>query len=154
MVEIIKIAIAEDQSIIRLALTEQFSRIPNMNVVLEAGNGKVLLEKFQYFYTDIDVLLLDIEMPVLNGYDTLKELRKFYPELRVIIYSGKSDLKVIEQFMSLGANDFVCKTCDFKNLIEAINKEYKLLKENTHRYDYYLNEGQINKDRLCHCLNK
>lgn len=120
--ETIKLAVAEDHAIIRLALVDHLRRQNELDVVCEAGNGKILLDKIQN--TKVDIVLLDVEMPVMGGQETLMVIRKLYPELKVIMYSARSEPYLIDQFLNLGANDFVSKMCDYKNLVETI-KKYK-----------------------------
>lgn len=124
IMDTIKLAIVEDHAIIRLALAEYLRRQSELEVVLEAGNGKIFLEKIRE--TNVDLVLLDVEMPVMNGKETLQAIRKLYPDLKVIMYSARSDQALIDQFLKLGADDFVCKMCSYTNLMETINK-YKAL---------------------------
>ncbi|MFO0496153.1 MAG: response regulator transcription factor, partial [Flavobacteriia bacterium] len=65
----IKIAIAEDHSILREGMTELLNQDPCFSVVCTAENGAVLLESLEH--TEVDVILLDLEMPIMSGYEAL-----------------------------------------------------------------------------------
>lgn len=118
--EIIKIAITEDHALLRKTLAKNLRMHENFDVVIAAENGKDLLDQLLNFKTD--VVLLDIQMPIMNGHDTLLEIRKLYPTLKVIMYSQLWDESIVDHYIKLGANSFVCKMSEFEDLIDAINQ--------------------------------
>jgi len=92
-------------------------------VVIEAENGQVLIDKLN---DDIvDIVILDISMPVLNGIETLKLLRLQFPEIKVIMFSSITDEPVLIGLRKHGANSFVCKYEDVAILIFTIEEVYE-----------------------------
>ena len=89
-----------------------------MELVFEASNGNELLTKLER--TQVDVLLLDLDMPDMDGIDALKALRPQYPDLGVIILTTYSDSKMIAYLMELGANSYLLKDTDPETLERAI----------------------------------
>jgi DNA-binding NarL/FixJ family response regulator len=122
--KIIKIVLAEDHRLVRKALKtfleEQFS----FKVVAEAGNGKELLETLKRVSTDI--VLLDIEMPVMNGKQALSVICKQYPDIKVIMLSLHNEKTLMAEFLSMGARAFISKTASEEALCNAINNVYRL----------------------------
>lgn len=119
---IIKIAIAEDEIILRKTLVQNLHTLEKMKVTIEASNGKILLDFLQN--QKVDVIILDIEMPVMDGEETLVAIRNLFPDLKVIMHSSHSNETTIKKFIELGANNFICKHRQFQDLIEAIEELY------------------------------
>jgi DNA-binding NarL/FixJ family response regulator len=89
-------------------------------VVIEAENGQVLIDKLND--DPVDIVILDIRMPVLNGIETLKLLKLQFPKIKVIMFSSITDQPVLIELSRLGANSFVCKYEDVSILIKAIEE--------------------------------
>ncbi|MCD6065214.1 MAG: DNA-binding response regulator [Bacteroidetes bacterium] len=89
-----------------------------MIVIGEAQNGKEVLEFLKV--SKPDVVLLDIEMPLMNGKETLEIIKKRFPETRVIMLSMHFDASYINEFMVRGARGYLAKGCDPETLFEAI----------------------------------
>jgi DNA-binding NarL/FixJ family response regulator len=126
----IKIAIAEDHSILREGMTELLNQDPCFSVVCTAENGAVLLESLEH--TEVDVILLDLEMPIMSGYEALFEISQKYPETRCLILSYFNDYDFIYRSFELGAKGYLSKNADIKTIKSAIISTY----EN----EYYLND--------------
>lgn len=133
----IKIAIAEDHRYFRETLSNCLSNEELFEVVIEAENGQVLLDKLNHDL--VDIVILDIRMPVLNGIETLKLLKIQFPTIKVIMFSSITDPPVLMELSRLGANSFVCKYEDISVLISAINEIQKLgVSFNSHfKYEYH-----------------
>jgi two-component system response regulator DegU len=116
----IKIALAEDMPLFRKSLISLLKENSKIDVVAEAANGKELLEKLKN--VSVDIVLLDVEMPIMDGKTTLGIIKKRFPELKVIILSIHADRNLSSELMSLGANSYLCKKCEPKVLFEAIEK--------------------------------
>lgn len=118
MNKVIRIAIADDHQLFRDTLANYLSIESAFKVDLTASNGSELI--FNLRKNKIDVILLDIRMPVLNGWQTLKILNERYPEIKVIMLSMfESDSHIVEG-IKLGARSFLCKDCNPDTLVEAI----------------------------------
>lgn len=78
--------------------------------VTSVRNGRDVLKKVKK--GDIDLVILDVIMPVMSGMETLRELRKMAPRLPVIVVTGYGDLQSAKEVMLLGARDYVTKPFD------------------------------------------
>lgn len=110
--------LAEDQQLIRKALVSLLEDEPHIAVTGEAGNGRELLDLLHV--RQPDVVLLDIEMPVMNGRETLEAIRQRFPQVKVVMLSLHADIALMSDFMSRGANAYIPKGSDVDTLVEAI----------------------------------
>lgn len=123
MKEKIYIAIAEDHDLVRRGFVSILSKYPEMEVAMEARNGKELLDKLKEFKPD--VVLLDIEMPTVGGIFALEKIKKRYPDVQVIIISVHSESTSIIEYVKRGASSFLTKNCSVNTLIEAIRSVHR-----------------------------
>ena len=82
--------------------------------VIAAHSGKECLEKLEK--TDVDVVILDIKMPGMDGIETLKEIKKRFPLVEVIMLTGHGTTETAVKGMKLGAIDYLLKPADFNDL--------------------------------------
>ena len=114
----LKIAIVDDHKLFRKSLCMMISSFDGMEVAIDAENGKVLLEKLKS--TDVDLILLDIQMPEMDGYDTCKILHTGYPDILILIVSQLTTRESIHKTMELGAHGYFTKNSDPDQLEFAI----------------------------------
>lgn len=91
---------------------------PGIFVIGGAANGRELLKTLNSKRADI--VLLDIQMPVMNGTQTLEVLRQRYPDLGIIMVSMEFSTSLLKEYFRYGAHGFIPKGCDIEVLIEAI----------------------------------
>lgn len=105
----IRVLIVDDSVVIRKILTETLSEDHDLEIAGSASDGRIALSKLDQLKPD--VVTLDIEMPVMNGLETLKELRKSHPTLPVIMFSTLTDrgASATLDALSAGASDYVTK---------------------------------------------
>jgi DNA-binding NarL/FixJ family response regulator len=115
-----KIIVAESLEIFRKSLVVFLESSREFDVVADAATGKEVVDILKT--TPAEIVLLDTELPVLNGKATLDIIRKRFPDVKVIILSDQASLQVQADFMSHGANSYLGKNCDIKTLFTAINK--------------------------------
>jgi DNA-binding NarL/FixJ family response regulator len=115
---IIKVAIADDHALFRTGVKTALSFKKDINLMIEAENGLQLLE--QLTEKEPDIILLDIQMPVMDGIAVLPEIRKLYPAIKVIILSMHNDHSMISKLMEIGANSYLTKNSDSETIYEAI----------------------------------
>lgn len=115
----IKIAIADDHKIVRQGYCALFNTENSVKLVFDVENGREVLNQLEK--NEIDVLLLDIDMPVLNGKQTLNILNVKYPNVKVIMLSMYFDDFHIAEFVTNGARGFLAKNTDFDDVIDAIH---------------------------------
>lgn len=118
----IRIALADDHRLIRSGIKSILTSYPNYEVVQEAANGRELLDGLEN--AKPDVILLDLEMPVLAGKETLEIIRKDNQEVKVLILTMHQNNAFIIQMMELGANGYLIKDSDPDEVIQAIEKVY------------------------------
>jgi two-component system, chemotaxis family, protein-glutamate methylesterase/glutaminase len=106
---LIRILVVDDSVVIRKLLSETLSADPELEVVGSARDGRIGLAKIAQLHPDL--VTLDIEMPVLNGLETLPELRRLYPKLPVIMFSTLTErgASATLDALSLGASDYATK---------------------------------------------
>ncbi len=121
----INIALADDHAILRKGVAEILSKFEDLSVMMEAGNGKELITKLKAAATLPDVCIVDINMPEMNGYDTALEIKKNWPNIKILALSMyDTELNVIKMLRS-GANGYVLKDSDPEDLRIAITKVHK-----------------------------
>jgi two-component system, chemotaxis family, protein-glutamate methylesterase/glutaminase len=105
----IRVLVVDDSAVFRRALSDEISRDPELEVVGTAANGRIALAKLGELSPDL--VILDLEMPEMDGLETLKELRTTYRHLPVIMFSTLTELGAEETFdaMALGATHYFTK---------------------------------------------
>ena len=114
----IKLALADDQNLFRKGMSMLLRELHGMEVTLECANGKDLLKAIGV--VPVDIVLLDLEMPVMDGVETMKRMRTDHPEVKVLVLSMHSEEKFIVHMMELGANGYLLKTAEAAEVETAI----------------------------------
>jgi DNA-binding NarL/FixJ family response regulator len=99
-------------------------------MIAEADNGMQLLTVLKHVQPD--VILLDIQMPILDGIGTLPEIKKLYPQIKVIMLTMHNDHSMISKLMELGANSYLTKNSDSEIIYQAV--------KTVHEEEYYFNQ--------------
>ncbi|RZL43229.1 MAG: response regulator transcription factor [Pedobacter sp.] len=124
--EPISVIIADDHVLYRAGVKTSLSAKKDIKVIAEADNGMHLLNLLKNVH--VDVILLDIQMPIMDGIATLPEIKKISPHTKVIMLTFMEDNSMITKLMELGANSYLAKTSDSEIIYEAIktcfNQEY------------------------------
>ncbi len=115
----IRIAIADDQAMIRQALASLLDLEQDFEVVLQASDGRNLLETLP---EDVDVVLMDVEMPRLDGLTTCAALRRRFPQTRVLVVTTFGRPGYVRRALESGASGFIVKDAPLPELVEAIRK--------------------------------
>jgi len=126
----IKVIIADDHVLFRQGVKTALSVKKDVELIAEADNGMQLLNLLKHMQPD--VILLDIQMPIMDGITTLPEIRKLYPQVKVIILSMHNDHSMISKLMEIGANSYLTKNSDSENIYNAIKTCYE--------QEFYFNE--------------
>ncbi|MNK00415.1 Oxygen regulatory protein NreC [compost metagenome] len=127
---IIKIAIAEDQSIFRNGLMKLLNDIEGFEVVFAVENGQLLIDSLET--TEVDLALIDFRMPVKNGIEATKEIRVRFPDVKVLLLSMYDDVEFVEMAIENGANGYLSKDDDAGEIQLAIKSAVET--------GYYLND--------------
>lgn len=123
MFKVIKVAIADDHALFRTGVRTALSQKKDIDLIAEADNGMQLLSQLKHI--EPDVILLDIQMPVMDGITALPEIRKLYPSVKIIILSMYNDHIMISKLMEIGANSYLTKNSDSETIYEAIKTCYE-----------------------------
>jgi DNA-binding NarL/FixJ family response regulator len=116
----IKVAITDDHILLRNALARLVNSFDGYSVLLEADNGKDLRNKIMKHLVP-DVVLLDVNMPEMDGFETTQWLRKNYPYIKILALSMLSDEKTIIKMFRLGATGYLLKNTDAEELKKAMD---------------------------------
>ncbi len=122
-------AVADDHTLLRKALSKLISSYEGYTVLFEAENGIEVKTKITQ-HSVPDILLLDVNMPGMDGFDTVQWIHKNYPHIKVLALSMFSDEKIIIRMLRLGAKGYVLKNIDpeeLKNALDSVvNKDFYL----------------------------
>ena len=119
----IKILIADDHAIVRKGLTEIISDETDMKVSYEAKNAEEVIELIRD--KEIDIIILDINMPGKSGLDILKDLRFLKPDIPVLILSINPEDQFARRCLRAGASGYMNKDIEPDEFISAIRKIIK-----------------------------
>ena len=119
MAKKIKIIIAEDHALYRDGLKTMLNTHNDFEIIAEAVNGSELIKLFEYHKPDI--VLMDINMPVLNGIEATKFIATHFDDTKVIAITMNDEKSSIMDMMDAGANGYVLKSEDKEEIIKAIN---------------------------------
>ena len=114
----IRVFIVDDHTLIRDGLRTLLEADPLFQVVGEAGNGQALLDQLPTVAAD--VVLLDLNMPVLDGLATTLRLRAEYPALRILLLSMMTHERTIGEALAAGAHGYVLKNADKYEVVAAL----------------------------------
>ena len=117
----IKVLVVDDSVVIRKIVTDALTQDPSIEVAGVAANGKIALQKIPVLKPDI--LTLDVEMPEMNGLETLEHLRKDHPNLPVVMFSSltQQGASATLDALARGASDYVTKPTNVHNVLGAVD---------------------------------
>ncbi|HHU20530.1 MAG TPA: response regulator transcription factor [Bacilli bacterium] len=114
----VSILLAEDQALVRQGLKMMIETDPELKVNGEANNGKEAIElcrKVQF-----DLAVLDIRMPEMTGLEAMREIKKNWPKMKILILTTFNDEEYALEALKNGANGYMLKNADAKELIRSI----------------------------------
>jgi len=123
--KIIKLAVVDDSLFFRAGLVSLIQSQKNLNVIIESSNGKELIDTLAIRSEMPDIVIMDLEMPVMNGFKTIDYLLKYYPEIRILVLTGHNDARFLHHLIDKGVNGFLVKdTKKIDKVTEALNVIY------------------------------
>ncbi|OPJ55508.1 response regulator [Alkalithermobacter paradoxus] len=118
MKEKINVLIVDDHALMREGLKKILELEDNINIVATASDGVEAIEKFKIH--DVDVVLLDINMPNMNGIETLRKLKYMDSSIKVIMLTIYDEREYLLETLNLGANGYMLKDSESASLVSAI----------------------------------
>jgi DNA-binding NarL/FixJ family response regulator len=116
----IKLLIADNHPIVRLGIKEVLNTVPNFDVIADVSTTTELFNTLQK--TIPDVIILEMDIPEINGIATLRKLKKEFPDIKVLIYSSQSEDVYALSTIRAGAFGYLSKTSDLDYIISAVKK--------------------------------
>ncbi len=138
-----KIALVDDHILFRSGLKSLLLDIPNVTTILEAGDGEGLIDILKNH--SVDIILLDLEMPGMSGFDVLPVLKKMMLETKIIVISMHPEENFVSRAMELGAHGYLLKDVAFDELELALSSVLET--------GFYFNE-RVSKSLLSSLVNK
>jgi len=115
----IKIIIADDHAIFREGLVALLTNEEDIDLVGEAQNGFEVLDLV--VNNKVDIILMDVEMPLKNGLETARELRKTHPEIKILVLTMHKSPAFVKQLLKAGASGYILKETGKEELLNALN---------------------------------
>ena len=126
----ITIGIVDDSHPYREALKYYFSQLADIEIMFEANDGVQLIQSLKKMQPQ--VVLLDLDMPNVDGMVALSQLRNIYPSIKFIMLTMYTEKALISSFIAKGANSYLNKTADAEEIYTAIKRCCET--------DFYMNE--------------
>lgn len=128
--DLIKLAIADDHKIFREGLKFTLEDYAQLNLIIEATNGKDLIA--QIINHKPDVILMDIKMPEMDGMQAITHIHQHFPDIKILVLSMHNEDKYILNAMRLGASGYLLKNAEPEEILDAI--------VNVHTKGFYFND--------------
>lgn len=116
--EKIKILIADDHQLVLDGLKAIINSDPDLELIGDANNGKEALRFLEFL--KVDVVLLDIDMPVMNGIEATRMIKKDYPDKKVLILTMHNEPSMIKELLAMGTDGYILKNSDRDEMITAV----------------------------------
>lgn len=114
----IQVALVDDQVLFRRGMSLLLRDMADVRVAFECANGEELLTGLRD--NPVDIVLLDVDMPVMDGMEAMKRMKELHPEVKVVMLSTYADDAHIVEAMELGANAYLLKTAEPEEIENAI----------------------------------
>jgi two-component system response regulator NreC len=114
----IRVVLVDDHMVLREGLKTLITAQPDMAVVGEAGEGEAALQQLELWRPD--VVIMDISMPGVNGIQATEQIKRAYPEVKVLVLSVHDDTSYLRQMLTVGASGYILKHTAADALIQAI----------------------------------
>ena len=121
----IQVAVADDQQLFRQCLVSNINLLQQVKVIMEAENGQQLINLLQTAPVQPDVILLDLNMPGMNGVETTEKVRNSFAGMKIIILSVHSEPRHVIYMIEKGINGYLSKHSTLEEVDKAINAVYR-----------------------------
>jgi len=156
--DVIKVLLVDDHSIIRNGIKLMLKKNTTIKVVAEANSGVEAIDYLEKNAQDIDVVLMDIDMPGLNGIDTTKVITKEYKNINVLALSMDIEEKYIKEMLDAGAAGYILKQASIEELNQAVEnvaqgKKYFSNEVSTTMINALMHNGKGNEKDVINVLS-
>src|ERR1700743_2360650 len=114
----LRILIADDHPLLVGGLVRVLEELDAVEVMEPVGNGRRLLDRLRE--TTVHLVLLDLQMPQMDGLETLRVLQTEFPQVKVLVFTNYHQPKLIEETRRMGAKGYLPKSCTSQVLKEAV----------------------------------
>jgi DNA-binding NarL/FixJ family response regulator len=115
-----RILIADDHDVLRRGIRTMLESDPSLEVCGEAVDGKDALEKT--LAQAPDLVILDINMPIMNGLDVLRQIVRHRPQTKVLAFSVHDSKQIVEEILAAGAHSYLSKATAGQNLVHEVRE--------------------------------
>lgn len=124
MSDIIKIFLADDEELFRKGIYFLLNREKNIEILFEASNGKELIDQLNATDTENlpDIIMMDLKMPEINGVEATKNIRKDFPQIKIIALTSYNTKSFIANMINVGAASYLVKSSSPQDMIKTINE--------------------------------
>ena len=122
MNDTIKIILVDDELLFRKGISFLLEREKNLEVIFEASNGDELISFLQLNSNHPDIIIMDLKMPVINGVEATKIIRKEFPEIKIIALTSYDSKSFVANMIDVGAVSYLIKNATPQDLLSTINE--------------------------------
>ena len=124
MSDITKIFLADDEELFRKGIYFLLNREKNIEILFEASNGKELIDQLNATDTENlpDIIMMDLKMPEINGVEATKNIRKDFPQIKIIALTSYNTKSFIANMINVGAASYLVKSSSPQDMIKTINE--------------------------------
>ncbi|MDI1304403.1 MAG: response regulator transcription factor [bacterium] len=118
----IKIILVDDEILFRKGISFLLEREKNLEIIFEASNGDELISYLQSNKNHPDVIMMDLKMPLINGIEATKIIRKDFPEIKIIALTSYDSKSFVANMIDVGAVSYLIKNATPQDLLTTINE--------------------------------
>lgn len=119
----VRVMLVDDHDLVRYGIRRLLEDQTDIEVIDEASSGEECLDKCRV--QQPDVVLMDINMPGIGGFEATHRLQQYHPEIKIIIITVHGDGPLPKRLLEAGAVGYLTKGCDVKEMVDAIHKVYR-----------------------------
>jgi DNA-binding NarL/FixJ family response regulator len=118
----IKIILVDDEILFRRGISFLLGREANIDIIFEASNGEELISFLQLNNNHPDIIVMDLKMPVINGVEATKIIRKDFPGIKIIALTSYDSKSFVANMIDIGAVSYLMKNATPQDLLTTINE--------------------------------
>lgn len=123
--ETIRVGFADDHNMVRRGIISMLLKLGGVDVVIEAVNGRELVSQMEAAQILPDICILDINMPVMDGFTVLSEIKRRWPAMKILVLTAYFSEIYIIRMMQAGSNGYLLKECDIEEVKSALISIYQ-----------------------------